>query len=226
MINPIPYIYISGCIFCGKKLNAGDRVCRECIESLPLITGEICTRCGLETVNCNCKVGDFAFESNVAPYRYDGSVKSIVKRMKFSKLPQLLKPMFDDMLATFRRRYDLISFDAVTYVPADTLSRLERGFDQSEELAHKFSQSLGIPMRKTLEKKYGTRPQKAMKTLNQRRGNVRGKFKAISDVKGLTLLLVDDVATTGSTLSECAKTLRRAGAKQVFCITYAITCKK
>lgn len=226
MIDLSRYIYPSSCLYCGEKLDTGERVCADCMDKLPVILGETCSRCGLEIGDCNCKVGDFAFVSNIAPYRYDGPVKSIVKRMKFGKLPQLLKPMSDDMLSVFNRRYGEIEFDAVSYVPMSTLARLERGFNQSEILAHKLSSSLGVPLRSTLKKKFGVRPQKKMKTITQRRKNVNNKFYTIADVKGQTILLVDDVSTTGSTLSECAKTLKRAGAEQVFCITYAITCKK
>ncbi len=218
-------LFPDACQFCGALVDKGARVCSKCVKSLPIIKGEICTRCGLELSNCFCKIGDFAFESNIAPYRYEGPAKAIICRYKFLKLPQLATPMSAEMVAVIKRSYATVDFDCVTYVPMTFFKFFKRRFNQSYLLANSISKELDIPLEKVLLKKPGAKTQKHQNR-RERFKNIRNKFCVRSDVHGKTILLVDDVMTTGATLSECARVLKLAGAKRILTVTYAITYKK
>lgn len=217
-------IYPNRCQFCGELLEKDKRICSDCASVLPVINGKTCIRCGLEIENCTCKPGDFAFVSNSAPYRYVGPVKSIIKRLKFKNLPQLAVLMSEEMVSVINERYKDINFDFVTYVPSVFYNRIPRGFNQAHLLAKYISKRLDIPLKMTLGRKWGGKEQKSQ-SARARFKNIKGRIYTLSKVKG-TVLLVDDVMTTGATLSECAYMLKKAGASQVFCVTYAITCKK
>ena len=219
------YIYPDKCMFCGVPVGDGKVACKECFETIPYISGDTCERCGTEKEYCNCKVGDFAFKQNVSVFYFENSIKKMVYRFKFYKLPQIASVMADFMAKQVSVKYKDITFDLVTFVPVSPLKRVFRGYDQSKLLAKAVAERLGLPMEKTLSRKVFSRSQKYRKG-KERRNNVRGKFKASQPLNAKRVLIIDDIMTTGSTLSECARVLKREGVKEVFCSTFAISCKK
>ncbi len=108
--------------------------------------------------------------------------------------------------------------DFVTWVPVSFQRKLKRGYDQVELLASVISKEIPIQMKSTLKKIRNTRPQSSINDESQRKANVLGAYKVIDAefVNGKRILLLDDVLTTGATVSECAKTLMVAGAKEVY----------
>jgi ComF family protein len=112
-----------------------------------------------------------------------------------------------------------LKFDCVVPVPLHPARLRERRFNQSEFIAQRVARRLGAPCRPGLLRRERDTPTQVGLTANQRRLNVRGAFKVTGEVKGKTVLIVDDLMTTGSTLLACAATLRRAGCRTSYGFT-------
>lgn len=114
-----------------------------------------------------------------------------------------------------------IKFDLIAYVPSSKKRHLKRGYNQSEILARELGHLSRRPIFEGLVKKIDTKPQVGLKK-RQREVNLHEVFTVTkSGVKGKKILLIDDVVTTGATLNECAKALRKAGARTVIGATIA-----
>lgn len=219
-------LYPDKCHYCSKLIvNSKTGICDECASNLPIIKGDICERCGAELCDCNCKKGDFAFNSNISLMRFEGPAKSLVSRMKFGKIPQLTVFMGNEMSSLIKRKYQLCNFDAITYVPMNKLKQISRGFNQAELLALIIGEALNIPVVKTLNKKFSFSSQKA-RSRKDRFKKIKGAFIPISTFDYKNVLVIDDIITTGATLSECAYVLKKSGVQSVYCATFALTCKK
>ena len=132
------------------------------------------------------------------------------------------------MAQTCRKRYGDIEFDYVAYVPMDKKREKQRGFNQSMLLAKGIAEELNIPFGKNLlVKLYRTDVQHELNEV-ERKGNLLGAFDVSSayNLEGRTVLLVDDVKTSGATLNECGKMLYLNGAERVFCLTAALVNSK
>ena len=150
------------------------------------------------------------FDSGVALGRYEGGLRNLVIALKQPR-HRALADLFAPAVAS---RLGGRSFDAVVPVPMHWLDRILRGYNPAEELARAVGDRIRRPVRPGwLRKRRRTRPQKKL-PLSERLGNPRGAFRASRRVRG-RILLVDDVLTTGATLSECSSALRAAGASYV-----------
>jgi ComF family protein len=120
----------------------------------------------------------------------------------------------------FRDKYDLIA-----WVPVSRLRKLKRGYDQVELIANALCNELQIMPEVCLKKIRHNPPQSSIPSAAQRRANVLGVYKVPAPelVAGKRILLLDDIITTGATISECAKTLMAAGAKEVYGVAVATT---
>jgi len=199
------------CVFCGKVLDTGeDGLCARCQRELPWLTdGEAEL------------TGEF-FSLCAASLRYQDKVRDSVRRYKFKgrrgyhKLyGRLVAQCVHDHLAG---RYDLI-----TWVPLSPQRKKERGYDQAFLLASAAALELGEVAVEALRKERNTDPQSGLTEDAQRRANVLGAYTPVDPelVAGKRVLLIDDVVTTGSTLSECARMLRTMGAEDVVCAALA-----
>ncbi|MBR5528857.1 MAG: ComF family protein, partial [Oscillospiraceae bacterium] len=114
-------------------------------------------------------------------------------------------------------------FDLIGWVPVSTLRKMSRGYDQAQLLAKETGKALSLQPTRLLKKIRNTPPQSGILGLSQRKANVLGAYKVIDPalVRDKRILLLDDVVTTGATVSECARMLLTAGAKEVFCVTVA-----
>lgn len=133
--------------------------------------------------------------------------------------------MYGRMLAMQLQTAKLDSFDVLTWVPISPLRMLQRGYDQTELLALAVGQELGTVPCRCLRKIRHTRTQSSLNRASQRRANVSGAYRVCNTatIQGKRVLLLDDIITTGATLSECAKTLLVAGANEVICGAVAVT---
>jgi ComF family protein len=165
-----------------------------------------------------CKGVDFGFEKARAPLRYEGVGKRIVQTLKYGRyLPvveRLMVPMLREALSE--------KFDVVVPVPLHRSRLRSRGFNQAELMARGLAEKIKAPLSDRLEAVRRTRDQVEL-TAAGRRANVEGAFRSRGAVRGKALL-VDDVFTTGATLSACAAELRRAGAREVHALSLCRTC--
>ena len=206
---------------CAVCRAAGPLLCRRCIESLPLLDGPACARCGAPAVRpvddcAECRGRRLGFVSAAAALRYDDeAARALVHGLKDGGLRALAVPAAG-LMAMVVPRPDA---DHLTWVPADPLRQALRGYHPPRLLAEELSLRWGIPARALLDGPLWRRPQRGL-ARDGRRRNVRGAFTGRAGVHG-RVVLVDDVHTTGATLSAAARALRAAGAEAVFAATLA-----
>ena len=163
------------------------------------------------------------YDGIAAPFYYEKSIRESIRLLKFNGKDFIAKRLADDMAESVRTDYKNIDFDVICYVPFSKGNKLARKYNPSELLAKHLSEKLGIPLEPLLVKLYENKNQRNLNVI-ERVGNVFGVFDVADnvDVNEKSILLVDDVKTTGATLSNCAWILKIRGAKSVYCATVAI----
>lgn len=212
------------CAFCGRVTAVNKLICDDCKETLPRIKGEVCSVCGREEDFCSCK-GERYFTSQIAPFYYEGAVRRGLHVFKFRKGLQNAEAYCYEMESAVRSRYKNIPFDFVASVPMTAKSIRKRGYNQVDILGENLAKLLEIPYEKeALSKIYETEKQHGISYLF-RKGNLTGVFDVTYPEKvcGKTVLLCDDISTSGETFNECAKMLWLNGAKDVYCVSVALT---
>ncbi|NLP48783.1 MAG: ComF family protein [Clostridiales bacterium] len=215
------------CALCEQVTAPDIGVCKACQKDLPFISGSICHKCGREKEECLCGGFICFYEGIYSPFYYEGALAKSIGGFKFRGKVQNAHYYAQEMAAFLDKFLCVESLDLVTCVPLSKKSRNKRGYNQSSLLARQVAAYLGKACNdKALIKIYETPAQHSLPSL-ERRGNLIGAFEADkkSDLSGKTVLLCDDIATTGATLNECAKTLLLGGAKKVVCATVAVTKK-
>ena len=150
----------------------------------------------------------------------EGVVQDAIHGLKYRGL-RALAPELGVLLAQFLESHPLPA-DIVVPVPLHRRRLRSRGYNQATLLARELGKRSGLPVNGSLlSRNIDTPPQVVAADRDQRRSNVSGSFHSVGGVPGLAILLVDDVATTGSTLSACAAALKDAGAAQVWGLTLA-----
>ena len=200
------------CVFCKKLLHKGEEgFCAHCQEHLPWSVGAEAEQT-MEFVSL-C----------VSPLWYQDAVRASFHRYKFTGLRGYAKP-YGRLMARCIREHLAGQYDLITWVPLAPERRRKRGYDQAMLLALAAAQVLEDTAVETLRKIRSTSAQSGLgRDDSARRANVLGAYR-VSDpalVEGRRVLLIDDIVTTGSTLSECARTLRSAGAAGVTGATLA-----
>ncbi len=208
------------CSGCGQE---GDVICGQCAGGMARLTPPYCRTCSNPGVNGFCRwCAQFprGFDSLRAPYVFEGTIRDAVHRLKY-KGERASATTLGRLMAEYLVRNPA---DADVLIPAPLHPRRlrSRGYNQSAMLAREIGKRLDIPVREeVLVRVADPPPQVQAKTRDERRDNVAGNFVCKSDVSGLRALLIDDVATTGSTLSECAAALKAAGATRVHALCLA-----
>lgn len=204
--------YPSSCFCCQTDTNMCVYVCDECAEKLNKLKTK-------RTKNVSYYGKSFTIHS---VFYYKDEASTAVKILKFTFNPDGAKAM-GDYIAEKAIRLKVQDFDLVAAVPMTSKKVVSRGYNQSELIGKQVSRYYKIPFdRKCLKKIRETKEQHTLSGL-ERRTNIRNAYVAMTDVKNKHILLVDDVATTGATLCECASTLLNAGARRVTLMTFAAT---
>lgn len=209
--NPITHLlFPDKCLLCGKLLDRSEtHLCHSCREDVP------------EALRLKQRIpflsGAFAL------WYYEDNVRSSLIRFKFHhRRSYALKygAILAEKLPDIREKYDLIA-----WVPVSRWRKLKRGYDQVELIADALCKELQVPPTACLKKIRHNPPQSSIASAAQRRANVLGVYKVPNPdaVLGKRILLLDDIITTGATISECAKTLMAAGAKEVYGVAVATT---
>ena len=212
------------CAYCGRVVAADVRMCSSCVKEVPRIDGEICVRCGREKKKCTC-TGAMYYTALAAPFYYSGVVRKGMHSFKFRNSPRNAEAFAFEMAKTVSERYGGIDFGFIAAVPMDKQGIKARGYNQVQLLANELSQKLGVEFKDgLLVKLYPTEKQHGLSRI-LRKGNLTGVFDINEPalVEGKNVLLCDDVSTSGETLNECAKMLWLYGAKNIYCITLAVT---
>lgn len=208
------------CVSCDRE---GPYVCSSCEPSLPRLRGDRCRSCatpGPAGLCETCAVYRPAYNRIIARYLMDGAVRVAVHDLKYRNLraaaPELGRLMADSV------RESRIAADVVIPVPIHRRRERQRGYNQSQHLASAVAKELELPVEdKLLRKVQDTEPQVTMPNDEERRANLDGAFRCEGKLTGSCVLLVDDVVTTGSTISACAEALKYSGASAVFGVSLA-----
>ena len=198
------------CVFCRSFLRGGEKlICDKCADALPY------TGAG------DGKTGDF-FTVCEAPLFYEGTVRDSLLRFKFKGATTYSKAYGALLAACIRERLSG-KYDLISWVPLSSKRLKERGYDQSMLLAMAAALELDDVAVCTLDKVRDVEKQSTVGSAEKRRANISGAYRAADPelVNGRRILLIDDIVTTGSTLSECARTLLEAGAAEVVCAAVA-----
>ena len=202
-------IYPPKCMLCQRLLeNAEQTLCAKCGSNLPEFDGPL------------RKVA--YFEKAVAPFFYEEPIRDAILRFKFHGI-QTYAGQFARWMAVWVRDHLEGEYDVVSWVPCSKRRRWTRGFDQAELLARELAACLNAPVCRTLQKVKHNPKQSTQSDAARRRANVLGVYRSVlpQEWVGKRILLVDDVLTTGSTLSECGKVLRMAGSGDLVCAVIA-----
>lgn len=206
-------------------------ICPACHKGIRTVTPPYCPCCGLPYPSdasgghlcAACIKGRRYFTLHRTCAIYDGTIKEAIHRFKYNGIRPLVHPFVDLMINVFKEMVVQFPVDLLVPVPLHKRRLRERGFNQALLLARELSKRSGILYdARTLIKVNDTAVQINLKK-KERKKNLIGAF-AITDrlaIEGRMVLLVDDVYTTGATLDECARTLRKGGAKGVAAITIA-----
>lgn len=201
------------CVGCNLE---GSLLCRKCAGKIIQIKAQICPECQRLSENGKfCKKCAKKFDLSgiiVAAYFEEGPIREMVHNFKYNHVLELKKELTDLLNKAVNQEFDLI-----TFTPLHHRRLAERGFNQSEVLAQELSKRVKIPCESLLIKTKYTKRQVGLSG-SKRRKNLTNVFKVKSnqDIVGKKILIIDDITTTGTTLNECAKALKSAGAKEVW----------
>ncbi len=241
-------LFPSDCRLCGTPLTNLSRlpVCTECLSEMRPIAGGMCSICGERLISpyafsadngeprCGlCRRLEPPFVKAAAYGSYEGGLRELIHLLKYAGVRPAAK-VLGRMLAEAVSHLPLALGEGPLWVVPVPLHRgklRQRGFNQSELIVQAALKLVSSPhgfqlASAVLERRRETQSQIGL-SRHQRRENVRGAFgvSRVNEIKGKLILLVDDVFTTGTTVSECARVLRRAGASRVYVATVARTLK-
>jgi competence protein ComFC len=233
--HALDLLYPSVCAICDESLSAGRALCDGCDADLPRLAKPFCEKCGEpfpgeidgEFACPNCNKQKFAFEFSRPAMVRDERTLDMIHRLKYGRELHLAKELgrlATEAFADSRLAPALSEKWPLVPVPLHWRRQQHRHFNQAEEIARVVATQTNLTMVKALKRSRATEHQTRL-TRSQRLKNLRGAFAITS--AGLAqiekypagAILVDDVLTTGSTVNECAKTLRRAGFQKIAVIT-------
>ncbi len=196
------------CPYCKKVIAFGESECEVCGKELPdfarsakIPSGEIC----------------------ISPFVYDSLVRSAIINYKFYGQKYSADSFSKALANTVKSEYAGIDFDTVTAVPLSKQRLRQRGYNQSEIVAEKAAKILEIPYERLVKKIKNNREQHEL-SIEERKVNIKNVY-ALEDkisVSRKTILLIDDVMTTGYTLAECCRVLKDGGASAIYCAAIAV----
>jgi ComF family protein len=218
-------LYPPMCYQCGENIPPGVDFCDECLLDLTDDPHATCPHCA-QTVGAfvdladgcaNCRSEDFRFDAAIRLGLYQKKLRDAVLLMKHIAGQDLSEAMGRLWASSMSKVLHALKVEAVVPMPLHWLRLWHRGYNQSDSLAEALAAELHVPYRKRWLRRRRSTPHQTGQTLTARRENVQGAFRARPrpELKGKTVLLVDDVMTSGSTCSEAARALKAAGAAKV-----------
>lgn len=228
-------LFPAPCRICGETLTNASRIpiCESCLAGFEKIRAPLCESCGRpfssaaagEAIRplCRlCRVNFYAFDHARSFAIYDDALVEAVMLLKYEEVPRLghwFARRLEEIVQTTPD--DWKGIDMVVPVPLHADRRRERGHNQAEQIARPLAKAMHLKLAAPLLIRVTPRPAQLLLSRSERWKAVRGAYMAKEDanLKGETILLVDDVMTTGATLDACARALKKAGAKRVAALT-------
>lgn len=215
------------CAVCDDVIAGEEGICPGCVSKVRLLTGDTCMLCGKKVkdgaaycYDCNCK--EHVFKRNFSVFMYTDMRESLY-RFKYNGRAEYAKYYAKMAYGLHKKQLQKINADAVIPVPLHVSRQRKRGYNQAEEFAKELALLMGVPVRNDLIRRI--KRTKPLKTLNasQRQNNLKKAFLFTqNDVKLSTIILVDDIFTTGATLDAVAGICRGAGVDKIYTLTIAV----
>jgi ComF family protein len=205
------------CVLCGSE-SRGQAICAGCVSALPWLPADRCPVCAVPSegsrVCGRCLAEPPAYERTGAALAYRFPVDALVQAFKYGgnlPLGEALSELLIPILAATERP------DAIVPMPLHPARLRDRGFNQALELARRLSKALGVPVIGDACARVRDTPPQASLPWKDREKNIRGAFTCQANLEDRHVAIVDDVMTTGHTLNEVAKALKRKGVGRVSC---------
>ena len=214
------------CLLCFREETVKYSLCADCFKKLKITNGQRCEIC-LDRINTeglckNCLNKRPFYTKLYSPYVYDTAIKELILKFK-SGNNQFLKEYFALIALDSIPSEILDKCTLITNVPCSKFKLKKRGYDQAQLIAKAISEKTDIPYKEALYRLSGEKT--ALLSKKHRKKTVIDRYSFCLNVYGETVLLIDDVCTTGTTLNYCSEQLKKAGAKEIFCFTVARTDK-
>ncbi|MBQ7117811.1 MAG: ComF family protein [Clostridia bacterium] len=213
------------CPLCGKVLKINEDFCLCCGSDEVRLSDNCCEGCGKEKELCSCGTDCTASLAHITGvFSYEGLIRNMLISFKFAGRKSLYRYFGDCLAERVATVYAKADFDTVTFVPSSAESIKERGYNPARLIAEQTAKRLFIPCEELLIKSKETKKQHSLSGA-ERITNVKGSVspKRSTAIKGKTILLCDDIKTTGATLRECCDILFSEGAGEVYCAAAAVT---
>ena len=208
-------LFSNRCRVCGKVTAVNLDICENCsVEKFRISENAIAAK---STSNKN-------YDRITSPFYYTGNIKTCIQNFKYKGFKRAADFLSAEMIKVLERDFADEEVDYITCVPVTRRRRRQRGYNQDELLLKEIAKAFNLKSAPKLLIKTKNTPTQVNLKMNERKSNLKGAFRANDKfhLENKTILLCDDVKTTGSTLDECSKTLKKAGAKRVICVTCAL----
>ncbi len=218
-------LYPEHCPVCDEIIPIQYDYCKCSRMESKRIGRDYCRHCGYDSDNCVCGLFNAIHLPDItAPYIYGGKIRADILNLKFNNNKHLAVKLGTEMAERVAYAYSDVDFDLVSFVPMSERSLNVRTYNQSELLAKQVGKLLFLPTEELFVKIKETQSQHTLDG-EKRRKNLTDSVKIINPafVKNKTILLCDDIKTTGSTLNQCIKELQNAGAGKVCCVCVALS---
>lgn len=217
----LDFVFPVNCQICGQRHRL---LCTRCLSSLERAHLK-CLRCHKFNPNgqycLKCANSNFP-DRALSVFRYNSTIKELIHQFKFDDCFELAHPLADFMAKYLKTQGDFDDF-VITFIPIHSTRRRYRGYNQSELLARRIALKLNRPCIELLVRQKKTESQIFSSSAGERRRNIRSSMKVSPAFeKPAKVLLVDDVITSGATIEEASKILKRAGTKKVVAISVAL----
>lgn len=210
------------CVSCGK---IGSYICKDCFSKIEYIEKPVCSVCQRQAIGGKTHPGcrnRYSLDGLVVACRYQGAVKSAIGKVKY-KWVYDIGEILTDLLVSNLWRFDLPSEIILVPIPLHAKREKWRGFNQARILATALAQKFGQPYCEALFRTKETKSQVGLKK-QDRLENIKEAFDLVKsvDVGGKNFVIVDDVFTSGATMAEAGRVLKKAGAKNVWAMAVAL----
>ena len=228
--------YSRSCLHCNGNLNSSYELylCEDCTKGISYVSNAHCIRCGADLgphsistakEGCvRCKGRHLPFTTTTSATYYEGVMKTLIHKFKYSRQKFLFHTLSEILLAQDMVKAIVPDIDVIVPVPLHWIKKMRRGFNQAELLARGIQQYVSKPVSTNNLCRIKNTASQTQLSKKQRQANIRDAFR-VNNPKSFQkkrILLVDDVLTTGVTAAECAKKLKQSGAQSVHLLILAI----